>query len=70
MVQKHIRMETDTFKKLQARAKENKRSLNMEINVILESAVNPIQVIGKIEDGIITIEEELARRQSGTQEER
>jgi len=62
MVQKHIRMETDTFKKLQARAKENKRSLNMEINVILESAVNPIQVIGKIEDGIITIEEELARR--------
>jgi hypothetical protein len=55
-------MENDLWKKLQARAKENKRSLNMEINVILESAVNPIQVIGKIEDGIITIDEELARR--------
>lgn len=40
MVQKHIRMELDTFKKLQERAKKNKRSLNMEMNAILEDAVN------------------------------
>lgn len=62
MVQKHIRMETELWKKIQVRAKENKRSLNAEINMILENAVTPIPIIGKIENGIITIDEELARR--------
>jgi hypothetical protein len=30
--------------------------------MILENAVNPIPIIGSIKNGVITIEEELARR--------
>ena len=46
-----LRLAPETYAKLQKRAKENKRSLNSEINMILEFAVNPIQVIGTIKDG-------------------
>jgi len=46
-----LRLDKVTYAKLQERAVKNNRSVNSEIITILESAVNPIQVIRTIKDG-------------------
>ena len=60
----HINIPDDIHEALKERARQNGRSMNAEVVRIFERGLGVIEVpvVGKIENGVITIEEELMRR--------
>ena len=60
----HINIPDEIHEALKERARMNGRTMNAEVVRIFERGLGVIEVpvIGKIENGIITIQEELDRR--------
>lgn len=60
----HINIPDEIHEALKERAKQNGRTMNAEVVRIFERGLSVIEVpvIGKIENGVITIQEELDRR--------
>lgn len=56
-----LRMKPDLFEALVTRAEKNNRSINAEINTIIEDGLKSTPAIGTIKDGVISIQEELDR---------
>jgi len=60
----HINLTDELHAELKNRAEFNHRTIQREVVLLLERGMRTVEVpvIGKIENGVITIEEELARR--------